>query len=134
MFKIDNEDYKINNKEIFIGKFKNNGIDGYNINIKLKFTSKDSVDGYLNIGAGFELSNDLSIFLNRVYEGIPYDNDKKYIYFECYDTKKFLDTEIEKNISIHIRDRKDNKVKVDFRLEDELINIEFDDYLDIIKK
>lgn len=134
MFKIDNIDYELTSKDIFIGRFKNNGVDGYTINICLKFINIDKVSGYLNISAGFELDKDINIFLNRVYDGIPYDNDKQYIYFECFNTKKFLDTEIESNLHIEIIDKKDNSIRVTFRLDDELLNLRFDDYLNIIEK
>lgn len=134
MFKIDNIDYKLISKEIFIGRFKNNGVDGYNINICLKFKNEEDVSGYLNLSAGFEYNNDISLFLNRTFEGIPYDNDKQYIYFECFDTNKFLDTEIESNIYLELSDIKNNKIRVIIRLDDELLNIIFNDYLDFTEK
>lgn len=86
----------------------------------------------MNLDAGFEKSNDIKVFLNREYNGIPFENDNQFIYFEVFDTEKFLDTEIESKIMIKFEDLKDNKVKVFFELNDELIKIEFDGYLDII--
>ena len=49
-----------------------------------------------------------------------------------FDTEKFLDTEIESKIIIRLEDIKDNKAKVFFELNDELIKIKFDGYLDVI--
>ena len=87
----------------------------------------------MNLDAGFEKINDINVFINKEYNGIPFENDNQFIYFEVFDTKKFLDTEIESKIIIRIEEIKENKAKVFFELNDELIKIKFDGYLDVIK-
>lgn len=132
MFYIDNKSLKITKQEVHIGKFTNNGNEGYNVCIKLKFINDDNINGYLNLDAGFGKNNGISFFSNREYKGIPFDNDNQFIYFEVFDTEKFLDTEIESEIIIKFGGIKDNKVKAFFELNDELIKIKYDGYLDII--
>ena len=87
--------------------------------------------GYLNLSAGFEKSNNITEFLNREYKAIPYNGiDSEINMFEFYDTVKFLDTEIESEIKLKLDNIIDNKVKVYIELNDELIKINFDGYLD----
>lgn len=134
MLSIDNKRLKVTKQEIFVGNIINNGIKGYDAWITLEFINEDNVKGYLNLDVGYEKSNDINVFLNREYNGIPFFDDDQFIYFEVFDTEKFLDTEIESNIVIKFEDIKDNKVKVSFELNDELINIKYTGYLDIVNK
>ncbi len=132
MLYIDDKDLRITKQEIHVGKFINHGDEGFNICIGLKFVNNDNTNGYLNLVAGFEKTNDINAFVNKEYNGIPFENDNQFIYFEVFDTEKFLDTEIESKIIIRLEDIKDNKAKVFFELNDELIKIKFDGYLDVI--
>lgn len=134
MLSIDNKKLKVTKQEIFVGNIINNGLDGYDVGLTLEFINEDNVKGYLNLDVGYEKSNDINVFLNREYNGIPFFDDDQFIYFEVFDTEKFLDTEIESNIVIKFEDIKDNKVKVSFELNDELINIKYTGYLDIVNK
>ena len=134
MLSIDNKKLKVTKQEIFVGNIINNGLDGYDVGLTLEFINEDNVKGYLNLDVGYEKSNDITVFLNREYNGIPFFDDDQFIYFEVFDTEKFLDTEIESNIVIKFEDIKDNKVKVSFELNDELINIKYTGYLDIVNK
>lgn len=132
MLSIDNKRLKVTKQEIFVGNIINNGLDGYDVGLTLEFINEDNVKGYLNLDVGYEKSNDINVFLNREYNGVPFFDDDQFIYFEVFDTEKFLDTEIESNIVIKFEDIKDNKVKVSFELNDELINIKYTGYLDIV--
>lgn len=132
MLSIDNKKLKVTKQEIFVGNIINNGLDGYDVGLTLEFINEDNVKGYLNLDVGYEKSNDINVFLNREYNGIPFFDDDQFIYFEVFDTEKFLDTEIESNIVIKFEDIKDNKVKVSFKLNDELIKIKYTGYLDIV--
>lgn len=134
MLSIDNKKLKVTKQEIFVGNIINNGLDGYDVGLTLEFINEDNVKGYLNLDVGYEKSNDINVFLNREYNGIPFFDDDQFIYFEVFDTEKFLDTEIDSNIVIKFEDIKDNKVKVSFELNDELINIKYTGYLDIVNK
>lgn len=134
MLSIDNKKLKVTKQEIFVGNIINNGLAGYDVGLTLEFINEDNVKGYLNLDVGYEKSNDINVFLNREYNGLPFVHDDQFIYFEVFDTEKFLDTEIESNIVIKFEDIKDNKVKVSFELNDELINIKYTGYLGIVNK
>lgn len=133
MLKINDKKLRIIQQKIYVGKFILNGIKGYNINIQISFINVDSnVNGYINLDAGFEKTNDIKSFLNREYKGIPFDSDdNQFVFFEVFDTEKFLDTEIESEIIIKLKDIKNSKIEVSFEVDDELIKINFEGYLDI---
>lgn len=131
MFIIDDKKLKLTDQTIFVGDFNNCGTDGYNIRIQLEFINVDTNEkGYINLDAGFEECSNIKTFLNREYCGVPFGKDE-HIFFEVFDTEKFLDTEIESDILIKFEGIKDNKIKVYFEVEDELIKIKFDGYLDV---
>lgn len=132
MLYIDDKKIEIISQEIFVGKFTNNGNIGYNINISLTFINSVTKEkGYINLDAGFEKDNSISSFLNREYVGLPFGHDNAFIFIEVFDTEKFLDTELESEIIVKINDIKNNKVKVFFEVNDELIKIKYDGYTDI---
>lgn len=132
MLYIDDKKLKITKQEIFVGSYILNNEKGYNVHIGIEFINIDNNEkGYINLDAGYEKTNDIKAFLNREYNGIPFENDNQHIYFETYDTEKFLDTEIEEKIIIKLKDIKDDKVEAYFELNDELIKIKYDGYLNI---
>lgn len=129
MLYIDNKKIEISEQNIFIGTYTKNGNKGYNINIQLKFINLDNKEkGYINLDAGFEKDNNINCFLNRNYNEIPFEND---MFIEVFDTEKVLDTEIEGNIVLQIKGIKDNKVETFFELNDELIKIKYNGFLDL---
>ena len=130
MLNIDGTELEVTEHQIKVGKFINHGINGYNIDIHLEFNNNKK-QGYLNLDAGFEKNNDIINFINKEYIGIPFDNDNQFIFFEIFDTEKFLDTDIESKIILKIKNIVDNKVMVNFEVNDELISINFEGYLNI---
>ena len=135
MFNINNKNVKIVEQKIFIGNCKRGEITGYDICIELSFINLDSNEkGYMHVDTGFEKDNNVKAFLNKTYCGVPFVDVDPFIYFEIYDTEKFYDTEIESEITIKIGDVKDNKVLVYIELNDELVTLKFDDYLDLIER
>lgn len=54
MLSIDDKNIKLANQPIHVGKFTNKGNDVFNICIGLEFVNDDNINGYLNLGAGFE--------------------------------------------------------------------------------
>ncbi len=135
MLYIDNKELNITKSEIYVGRFINHGEKGHNICIKLEFYNEDNGNkGYLNLTAGFEKSDDICAFIDREFIGVPFDhNDNQHIFFEVFDTDKFLDTEIESRINLKLEDIRDNKFKVNFEINDALIKIKFDGVLNVIK-
>ena len=55
-----------------------------------------------------------------------------FLYFEVFDTVKFLDSEIECEIRIKINDIKDGKINVNFEVDDDLIKIKYDGSLMVV--
>lgn len=132
MLYIDDKKLEITKQEIFVGKFTNNGEEGSSINITLSFINAITKEkGYINVCAGFEKEKSINYFLNKEFSGVPFANDFPFIFFEVFDTEKFLDTEIDSKITIKIKDIKDGKIETTFELDDELIRIKYDGYLDI---
>ncbi len=128
MLYIDDKNLEITNQKIFIGKYVKNKENGYNIKIQLSFINVNNKEkGYINLYVGFEKNNDIYCFLNKEYDGLPFEDD---IIFEVFDTEKFLDTEIESKISIKLKRIINNKVEAFFEINDDLIKIKFDGLLD----
>lgn len=135
MLIINNKKLEITKQIIYVGKFTLNGEKGYNICINIEFNNLDNnKHGYIDLNAGFDIKNDINVFINREYKGIPFSDDNNYIYFEVYDTDNFFDTEIESSIIINIKSIIQNKVETYFELNDNLIKLKFDGFLDIISK
>lgn len=125
MLKIDNKNIELTKEEIYVRLFTLNKVEGHFLGIKLEFINKDTKEGgYINLDVGFNLSNDIKVFTNKDYQGIPYDKEP-YIYFEVFDTEKFYDTEIDEPINIKIGNIIDNKVNVSFEIKHKLINIKY---------
>lgn len=134
MLKINKKKMNLLKQTVKIEKFTKNGIKGYDININLIFEN-NSKKGYLNLSAGFENNNIITSFINKKYRGIPFDGNanNEINFFEIFDTEKFYDTEIENEIKLIIENIVDNKIKVIIVLNDNLINISFNDFLDMVK-
>ena len=130
MLVIDDKEFEITESEIKVGGLTVIGDKGYDITIGLKFSYNEK-SGYLHLDAGFEKNNDIKTFVNREYVGIPFENDNQYMYFEIFDTEKFLDTQIESEITLKISEIFDNKVRVTFELNDEFIKVKYDGYMEI---
>ena len=136
MFCIDDKKLKITEQKVLIGNYIKEGENGYYLGISLKFLNCDTEEcGYLNLDVGFERENTLTCFINTKYRGLPFSIKKEpNIYIEVYDTEKFLDTEIESEIIVDVGNIENNQLKVMFEVDDELIKIKYDGYLDIVSK
>lgn len=130
MLYIDNKKFEIIDHNIFLGEYIKNGEKGYCVNMHLSFINIETGEkGYINLDVGFEKNNNINNFLNKEYMGIPFEDD---IFFEVFDTKKFLDSEIESNITFKLKELMNNKVETFFELNDELIKIKFNDFLNYV--
>lgn len=129
MLIIDNEEYIVTKEDINIWKYTINGILGYNISVELEFKNDLDQKGYLNLLAGYEKENNIMNFVNKKYVGIPFTDNNQILDFEIFDTKKFLDTEIESEIELNVDNIKDGKIKTNFKLNDKLIKIKYEGYL-----
>lgn len=133
MFCIDDKKIEITEQKVFVGDYIREGDNGYNLCISLKFFNSDTGEsGYLNLDVGFDSQNSIDHFTNKEYRGVPFyiDNNND-IFLELFDTEKFLDTEIEGVIIVNVLTIENDKLKVMFEVNDELIKIMYDGYLDI---
>lgn len=132
MLYIDNKNIKVIEQKIYVMKYNRDGNKGYSVNIYLFFTNTDTKkNGYINLSAGFAKEDNITYFLNREYNGINgmlFGDD---IFFEGFDTEEYFDTGIESNIVIKLKEIKDNKVKTYFEVDDELIKVKFDGFLNL---
>lgn len=132
MLIIDNKEFEVVRKEIKLSKYILNRVEGYAISIHLNFKYNDK-KGYLNLEAGHETCSDINVFTNRKFKGAPFRGDSESInFFEVFDTERFIDSEIESDIVLKIDDIVDDKIHVSFEVNDIIIKIKFDDYLDIV--
>lgn len=132
MLNIDNKELKVTKQQIKVEKCVNNKIKGYNVVVQPKFFNNDE-KGYLNLSAGFEETDDIINFINKEYKGIPFNIENQINLFEVFDTNKFLDTEIESEIILKLKNIKDNMIEAYIEINDELINIKFNGYLEYVK-
>ena len=133
MFCIDDKKIELTEQKVFVGDYVREGYNGYNLCISLKFFNSDTGEsGYLNLDVGFDSQNSIDHFTNKEYRGVPfYIDNKNDIFLELFDTEKFLDTEIEGEIIVNVLTIENDKLKVMFGVNDELIKIMYDGYLDI---
>lgn len=135
MLYIDDKKLEVTKQTISIGNYTKNGKEGYNINIYLAFINiATKENGYINLDVGFEKDNNINNFLNKEYKGNLFQNSSDDIYLEVFDTEKFLDSEIESNITVKLKNKIDNKVNTYIEVNDELIKIKFLVLLNIEEK
>lgn len=133
MLYIDNKKLQIIKQTISAGNYSKNEEEGYNINIHLSFINIETkVKGYLDLDVGFENDSNINNFLNKKYKGniFQFDDD---IYLEVFDMEKFLDSEIESDIIVELKDKIDNKIETILIVEDDLIKIKYTGFLNIIE-
>lgn len=135
MLYIDDKNLEVTKQTISIGNYIKNGKKGYNINIYLAFINiATKENGYINLDVGFEKNNNIKNFLNKEYKGNTFQNSSDDVYLEVFDTEKFLDSEIESNITVKLKNKIDNKVNTYIEVNDELIKIKFLGLLNIEEK
>lgn len=130
MLLIDGREFKVTEETAFLGNINYNKDSGYNIRFELRFKDGER-KGYINLYTGFEKEKDINLFLNKEYSGLNFDG-YPFMYFEVFDTVKFLDSEIECEIRIKINDIKDGKINVNFEVDDDLIKIKYDGSLMVV--
>ena len=129
MLIIDGKKMKIIEQFFYVGTFTNNGVKGYNIHIQLLFLNNNNMQkGFINLEVGFDTHNDIRVFINREYSGRHFDSSND-IFFEVFDTNKFLDTEIDGKLLVRFGNLNNNKVYAFMEVNDDLISIKYDGYL-----
>lgn len=130
MLKINDKNVDcISKKEIKIIKSIVNKNEGFGISINVIFTI-NNINGYFTLNFAHENINNINTFINKTYKGNWY-SDNGDILLEIFDTNNFYDSEIMEDITIKLN-YEFEKIHALITLNDEHINLIYDDYLNLI--
>lgn len=130
MLKINDKNVDcISKKEIKIIKSIVNKNEGFGIEINVNFTI-NNIEGYFTLNFAHQNNNDINTFINKTYKGNWY-SDNGDILLEIFDTNNFYDSEIMEDITIKLNYELE-KIHALITLNDEHINLIYDDYLNLI--
>ena len=132
MLLIDGKEYKITEEVVYVGAHTCNNVNGYNINFEISFNDGED-KGYLYLNTGFEKEKDINLFLNKRFTGLNF-GDYPFMFLEICDTKKYLDSEIESEITVEVMDLANCKLAVSINVDDDLIKIKYDGNMKLIEK
>lgn len=132
MLIIDGKEYKINEEVAYVGKHICNNVKGYNINFEISFNDGED-KGYLYLNVGFEKEKDINLFLNKKFTGFNF-GEYPFMFLEVCHTKKYLDSEIESEITVEIKDLTDEKIGVSINVDDDLIKIKYEENMKLIER
>ena len=130
MLKINDKNVEcMSRKEIKIVKSIVNKSEGFGIEINVNFTI-NNIEGYFTLNFAHQNNNDINTFINKTYKGNWY-SDNGDILLEIFDTNNFYDSEIMEDITIKLNYELE-KIHALITLNDEHINLIYDDYLNLI--
>ncbi len=130
MLKINDKNVDcISKKEIKIIKSIVNKSEGFGIEINVNFTINNII-GYFTLNFAHENNNDINTFMNKTYKGNWYSGNGD-ILLEIFDTNNFYASEIMEDITIKLN-YESEKIHALITLNDEYINLIYDDYLNLI--
>lgn len=130
MLKINDKNVDcISKKEIKVIKSIVNKNEGFGIEINVNFTI-NNINGYFTLNFAHENNNNINTFINKTYKGNWY-SDNGDILLEIFDTNNFYDSEIMEDITIKLNYELE-KIHALITLNDEHINLIYDDYLNLI--
>lgn len=130
MLKINDKNVDcISKKEIKIIKSIVNKSEGFGIEINVIFTI-NNINGYFTLNFAHENNNDINTFMNKTYKGNWYSGNGD-ILLEIFDTNNFYASEIMEDITIKLN-YESEKIHALITLNDEYINLIYDDYLNLI--
>ena len=130
MLKINDKNVDcISKKEIKVIKSIVNKSEGFGIEINVIFTI-NNINGYFTLNFAHENNNDINTFMNKTYKGNWYSGNGD-ILLEIFDTNNFYASEIMEDITIKLN-YESEKIHALITLNDEYINLIYDDYLNLI--
>ena len=130
MLKINDKDVDcISKKEIKVIKSIVNKSEEFGIEINVNFTI-NNINGYFTLNFAHQNNNDINTFINKTYKGNWYSGNGD-ILLEIYDTNNFYASEIMEDITIKLS-YKHGKIHALITLNDEIIKLIYDDYLNLI--
>ena len=130
MLKINDKNVDcISKKEIKVIKSIVNKNEGFGIEINVNFTI-NNIEGYFTLNFAHENNNDINTFINKTYKGNWYSGNGD-ILLEIFDINNFYDSEIMTDIIIKLN-YESEKIHALITLNDEYINLIYDDYLNLV--
>ena len=130
MLKINDKNVDcISKKETHVIKSIVNKNEGFGIEINVNFTI-NNIEGYFTLNFAHQNNNNINTFINKTYKGNWY-SDNGDILLEIFDTNNFYDSEIMEDITIKLNYELE-KIHALITLNDEHINLIYDDYLNLI--
>ena len=130
MLKINDKNVDcISKKEIKVIKSIVNKSEGFGIEINVNFTI-NNIEGYFTLNFAHQNNNDINTFINKTYKVNWYSGNGD-ILLEIFDTNNFYASEIMEDITIKLN-YEFEKIHALITLNDEHINLIYDDYLNLI--
>ena len=103
--------------------------EGSGISINIIFTI-NNINGYFTLNFAHENNNNINTFINKTYKGNCFSGNGA-ILLEIFDTNNFYASEIMEDITIKLN-YKHGKIHALITLNDEIINLIYDDYLNLV--
>ena len=133
MLLINDKKFKIIKKEVKFVDSKYNKKQGYSLLVTINFdflNKKSENPGYISFYMEFLDARNIKYFENKKYDVYPDGFDIRLDMIEIYDLNNFIDF-IDSNILVEFGSIKENEIKMKLNINDKLIKIEFDDFMDI---
>lgn len=130
MLIINNNEYKILNSEIKFANSICNKKKGYSILVSLDIELNDK-KGYVSFYVDFFDTIDFKIIENKKYIESPTNLDSKISLIEIFDTFNFYDF-IDSEVILEFGAIENNQIKIDFKINDELVKLTYSGKLDIV--
>lgn len=130
MLKINDEEYKIISKNVELKNSTQNKIKGYSLLVSINI-EKNNIKGYIKFYVDFIKEKNISYYENKTYHELPTELSSKISILEIFDTLNFIDF-IDSEVQLEFGDIKNNKIKMKLNINDKLIKVNLDDFMNII--
>lgn len=129
MLKINNNEYKVSSSEIKYAQATYNNKKGYSILVSLDI-ELNNIKGYISFYVDFFETNDIKNIENKKYIELATESNSKITMIEILDTKTFIDF-IGSEINLEFGNIINNQIKMNLIIDDSLIKLEYNGFLDI---
>lgn len=132
MLKVNNIEAKIKTTEFKFSKYTYDGLPhGYCGFIQVTFEVNDN-NGYFDFYIDNIMDQEITYYINKEYYCVPEDNHQEINYLEIFDTDTFYDIGCFYNkMKVKFGDINNNKIKMNLIIDEEVVSLYFDDYVDI---
>lgn len=129
MLKINNNEYKVLSSEIKYVQATYNNKKGYSILVSLDI-ELNNIKGYTSFYVDFFKTNDIKNIENKKYIELATESNSKITMIEILDTQNFIDF-IDSEINLEFGNIINNQIKMNLIINDSLIKLEYNGFLDI---